>query len=77
MTVFAHHGERQETRPTLEEVRQWPATVSIAQACKAIGYSVSWGYELANAGEFPCRILAVRGRKQVITASLIEVLEGT
>jgi hypothetical protein len=68
MTVFAHHGERQETRPTLEEVRQWPATVSIAQA---------WGYELANAGEFPCRILAVRGRKQVITASLIEVLEGT
>lgn len=71
--VFAHHGEA----PTLEEVRSWGATVSIPLACKALGYSTAWGYELAARNEFPCRILTVRNRKRVITASLIELLSGT
>jgi hypothetical protein len=63
--------------PTLDEVRRWPATVSIAQACEALGYSTSWGYDLANSGDFPCRLISVRSRKRVVTASLIEVLEGS
>jgi hypothetical protein len=75
--AFAHHGEQVHRKaPTLEEVRSWGATLSIAQACQALGYSVAWGYELAAAGEFPCRVLTVRGRKRVITASLLELLGG-
>jgi hypothetical protein len=62
------------TAATLEDVRAWPATVSITQACKALGISQAWGYELAACGEFPCRVLTVRGRKRVITASLVRVL---
>ena len=76
--TFAHHGEQVRRKaPTLDEVRSWGATVSITQASQALGYSVAWGYELAAAGEFPCRVLVVRGRKRVITASLLELLSGT
>jgi hypothetical protein len=76
--VFARHGEQVRRKtPTLEEIRSWGATVSIAQACQALGYSVAWGYELAAAGEFPCQVLTVRGRKRVITASLLGLLGGT
>ena len=60
--------------PTLAQVRKWPATVSIAEASEALGYSTAWGYELAAAGEFPCQVLTVKNRKRVITASLLELL---
>lgn len=62
--------------PTLDEVRGWPATVDVRQACRAIGISPSWGYDLIKRGEFPCRVLRISGgRSRVITASLITLLE--
>jgi predicted DNA-binding transcriptional regulator AlpA len=61
--------------PTLDEIRGWPAVVEVRRGARALGISVSWAYELIAAGEFPCRVLTVRGRSRVITASLIATLD--
>jgi hypothetical protein len=63
--------------PTLDDIRQWPATCSLGEAAAALGYSKAWAYELAASGEFPAKILQVRSRKRVVTASLLEVLSTT
>lgn len=63
--------------PTLDEVRGWSATVDVRRACSAIGISASWGYQLIAEDDFPCRVLTIRGRSRVLTASLIALLEGT
>ncbi len=60
--------------PTLEEIRSWPATVDVPTAARALGYSKSWGYQLIAQGEFPCRVITVRGRSRAVTASLLALL---
>lgn len=60
--------------PTLDEVRSWPATVNVRDACRALGISGSWGYQLVAEGQFPCKVLQVGTRTRVVTASLVEVL---
>ena len=65
-----------EDGPTLDEVRRWPATVSLTQACKALGISRSFGYELAALHQFPARCLRIGGSVRVLTASLVRVLSG-
>lgn len=60
--------------PTLDEVRAWPATVDVAQACRPFGISRSFGYELAARDEFPARVIKVGGRMRVVTASIVAAL---
>lgn len=62
--------------PTLDEVRQWPATVDVSLACRALGVSRSHGYDLLARGEFPAKVLPVGNRHRVVTASLIRLLEA-
>jgi predicted DNA-binding transcriptional regulator AlpA len=62
--------------PTLEEVRSWPATVSVARAATAFGISRSHAYELVKQGEFPARVIPAGNSRRVVTASLVEVLSG-
>ncbi|MCX5239852.1 DNA-binding protein [Streptomyces prunicolor] len=63
--------------PTLDEVRQWPATVAVAEAAKALGVSSSALYVLIRGNEAPVRVLQLgKGSKRVVTASLVRVLEG-
>lgn len=62
--------------PTLDEIRNWPATVDVRRACDALGISPSWGYQLISQGEFPARVLPIRNRSRVVTSSLIALLEG-
>lgn len=64
------------TLPTLDEIRSWPATVSMPTACSALGIGKSCGYDAARRGEFPARVIKVGGRVRVCTASLLQVLEG-
>lgn len=64
------------TLPTLDDIRTWPATVSVPAACGAFGIGRSYGYELVKRGEFPARTLKVGGRVRVITASVLAELEG-
>ncbi|WP_320783843.1 helix-turn-helix domain-containing protein [Streptomyces sp. CRN 30] len=61
--------------PTLEEIRDWPATTSVGQAAKALGISESKLYDLIKRGESPVRVLDF-GSKRVVTNSLIRLLEA-
>jgi excisionase family DNA binding protein len=61
-------------RPSLTAIRQWPATCSVEDAAAAIGISRTTAYELVRAGEAPFAVIKVRGRRRVITSSLIRLL---
>jgi hypothetical protein len=64
------------TGPTLDEIRSWPVTVEVRRACRAIGISPSWGYQLIASGDFPCRVIKIGHRSRVVTASLVALLEA-
>lgn len=62
------------TRPTLDEIRCWPATVTVEQAALALGISRASAYEYIRRGTFPARSLKVSGRRVVVTASIVAAL---
>lgn len=62
-------------KPTLAEIRNWPATVGVPQAATALGVSKSHLYELVRRGEAPVRVLNFGSRHRVVTASLVRLLE--
>ena len=70
------HAVLTAERPTLDQVRQWPAMVDIPSASAALGISRSHGYELATRDEFPARLIRAGGRVLVITADLIKLLSA-
>ncbi|MFE5296403.1 DNA-binding protein [Streptomyces sp. NPDC056632] len=61
--------------PTLDEVRNWPATVDVRRAALALGISRSQLYALIQRDEAPIRVLDF-GAKRVVTASLVRLLEA-
>jgi predicted DNA-binding transcriptional regulator AlpA len=65
------------SRPTLGEIRSWPAAVSIAVAATAYGISRSHAYELAARNEFPARTIRAGARWVVVTASIIQQLSAS
>jgi predicted DNA-binding transcriptional regulator AlpA len=69
-------SEKEAARPTLEEIRTWPATVSVEQASLAYGFSRSLGYQLARQGEFPAKVIRVGTRLVVVTADIISQLSA-
>lgn len=62
--------------PTLDEIRSWPATVSVPMAAKAMGISKTHLHALIKNGECPVKTLPLGGRHRVITAALVRLLEG-
>jgi predicted DNA-binding transcriptional regulator AlpA len=64
------------TGPTLDEIRNWPATVDPATAARAVGVSRSHAYALVGRGEFPAKVIQVGGKKRVVTASILALLEA-
>ncbi|MFE0256890.1 hypothetical protein [Streptomyces sp. NPDC059010] len=62
--------------PTLDEIRSWPATVSVPKAATALGGSSSHLHALIKRGESPVKLVPLGGRHRVITASLVRLLEG-
>lgn len=63
-------------RPTMDEIRSWPATVSVQDAAMALGISRAYAFKLINQEEFPCRVLTLGlKRHQVLTESLIRLLD--
>lgn len=64
------------TVPTLDEVRAWPATVSVPQAASALGISKTYLHALIKQGDAPVKVLPFQGRHRVITASLVRLLEA-
>ena len=63
-----------ECGPTLNEMRTWPATISVTAAAEALGISRSAAYKLAAENAFPCRLLKFGTTIRVVTASLIKFL---
>ncbi|MET8377458.1 DNA-binding protein [Streptomyces microflavus] len=61
--------------PTLDEIRQWPATVGVPRAATALGISRAQLYRLIAEGKAPVRVLDY-GAKRVVTASLVRLLEA-
>lgn len=60
--------------PTLDEIRQWPSTVDLLTAGRALGISRTKTYELARAGQFPVRLLPLGKRYRVAQADLLRAL---
>ncbi|MDG4770675.1 AlpA family phage regulatory protein [Solwaraspora sp. WMMD792] len=63
------------TGPTLDEIRRWPATVSVELAAAAFGISRAHAYESIKASTFPARSLKVGRRTVVLTASILAALD--
>jgi hypothetical protein len=63
-----------KTRPTLAEIRSWPAAVTITVAATAYGFGRSHAYDLVARGEFPARIIRAGSRYVVVTADIIRQL---
>lgn len=64
------------SKPTLADIRTWPATVSVPDAAKAIGISKSHMHALIKRGESPVRTLSFGARHRVVTADLVRLLEA-
>ncbi|WP_030409733.1 hypothetical protein [Streptomyces albus] len=62
--------------PTLAEIRKWPATVSVADAARALGVSKSHLHALIRSDESPVKVLSFRSAYRVVTADLVNVLSG-
>jgi predicted DNA-binding transcriptional regulator AlpA len=67
-------GGEMDQLPTLDEIKSWPATVSVADAARALGISRSQFYDLVRNGDEPVKILKL-GSMRVVTSSLIRLLE--
>lgn len=67
------------TRPTVAEIRQWPATVDVPQFAAALGVSRAHGYECIRTRRLPAEIrtIEVGGRIKVITSSILAALGET
>lgn len=67
---------RRQTDLTLAQVRKLPAAIDVTLAAQALGISRASAYNAIAIGEFPAETIRVNKRLKVLTASLIEVLEG-
>lgn len=68
------HVEGEPTGPTLEDIRLWPATVSVVHAAQAFGLSSAKAYNMVREGKFPAKVVKAGGRYRVVTASIIREL---
>lgn len=62
-------------RPTLADVRAWPATVSVEKSAAAAGCSRAHAYEAIRQGTYPFRTLRVGSRIVVVTSSILAALD--
>lgn len=59
---------------SMEEVLALPASCSMPQASRALGFSASKGRQLAAAGDFPCRVVRVGSDWKVPRTGIFSVL---
>ena len=63
-------------RLTLAEIRGWPPTVDVTHAALALGVSRSSLYQAIQRDVSLVAVIRVNRRLLILTASLVEVLEG-
>jgi hypothetical protein len=62
---------------TRDQLRLLPSVVNLMTAACALGIGRTKAYELAQCGQFPCRVLRVGRSYHVPTAGLLELLGVT
>ena len=60
---------------TLAQLRKMPAAIDVTTAAAALDVGRSTLYAAIRAGDCPVRVLHVRTRMKIVTASVIELLE--
>ncbi len=60
--------------PTPEEIRTWPATVSVPTAGSPWGVGPRGAYDLARRGEFPVPVLRLGSKLRVTRSSIMAAL---
>lgn len=75
MTEYAVARKLSQT-PTLEDIRQWPATCSVVSAGAALRMGRNKSYDMARRNKFPIPVVALGRRYQCVTSDLIRFLEG-
>ncbi|MGW7598158.1 DNA-binding protein [Streptomyces antimycoticus] len=60
---------------TWGEVLALPATTDLVTGARAFGLGRTVAYELARAGNFPCRLIRAGATYRVITADLLRTLQ--
>lgn len=68
-------AENSTPRPTLDEIKKWPATVPVEWAARALGVSRAHAYNCVAGGTFPPRTIRPGGRIVVVTESLVNLLQ--
>ena len=64
-------------RPTLAQIRKWPASVNVEDAARALGISRASLYIAIAEDRSPVEVIIVGRRKKVLTDSLVSVLTST
>lgn len=62
--------------PTLDEIRTWPAAISVEEAARALRVSRSALYARIAEGNAPVETIEMGRSVRVVTASLVARLEG-
>lgn len=62
-------------RPTLDEIKTWPATVPVEWAARALGVSRAHAYNCIANGVFLPRTVRTGERVVVVTGSLLHLLQ--
>jgi hypothetical protein len=62
------------SRSELCALAEHSPTTDIPTASRAFGFGANLGYELAQRGEFPCRVLRLGRKLRVPTADLLRAL---
>jgi hypothetical protein len=62
---------------TIDDLHGLPVTVDLMTAARALGIGRTKAYQLARAGQFPCRIIRIGDLYRVATADLIRLLGFT
>ena len=79
---MATAGGKEEVRdPVRKRVRKPPdpevsGTLSIKEASAKLGIGTSTGYDLANRGKFPVRIVVIGSTRKILKADMDRFLEG-
>jgi helix-turn-helix protein len=61
-------------RPTLKDLGDLPAVIDLVTAAKILGIGRTKAYELAQADNFPCRVLRIGGSYRVPTSELLRTI---
>jgi excisionase family DNA binding protein len=62
---------------TFDQLYALPTVVDLMTAARALGIGRSKAYQLAHAGQFPCRIIRIGTHYNIPTADLLKVLGVT